>query len=199
MLVITYRNDQAGGAGDARRHAWGLDEWPDLESALETALLRGADDFVLIGYDMGASVVAAFLDNSERAQVVRGVVFDSPILDLEALVDEMTSDRGIPGILAAVGKTIVRIRFGLEWSQLNHLARAGEFDPSLPILLMHGTADTISPITAADTFADALPNVAYERFGGASHAALWNHDTLRYEESLARFLLEVIPERLTDD
>lgn len=199
VLVITYRNDQAGGAGDGRRHTWGLDEWPDLESALDTAQLRGADDFVLFGFDMGASIVAAYLDRSQSAHIIRGVVFDSPILDLEALVDEMTADRGIPNILAAVGKAIARIRFGLEWGQLNHAARAGEFDPSLPILLLHGTADTLSPIGAADDFAEALPDAAYERFGGASHGALWNQDPMRYESALGRFLLDVIPEMLTQE
>ena len=194
MLAITYRNDASGGAGDGRRYTWGLDEWSDLEAALDTATLRGADDFILLGFGTGASIVATFLHESDRTRDVRAVILDSPVLDLEALVDAIAVDRGIPNYLAAVGKALARIRFGLEWSRLDQLERTAEFDPSLPMLLMHGTADDVVPIEASDAFAAALPHVTYERFVGAGHGALWNDGPVRYEDVLTEFLIEVTPE-----
>ena len=194
VLVITYRNDASGAAGDGGRYSWGLDEWRDLEAALETAKLRGADDFILVGHDMGASIVTMFLHESDQTADVRAVVFDSPLLDLEALVDDLAEDRGIPGYLAVVGKALTRIRHGLEWSRLDQTERVGEFDPSLPVLLMAGTADELAPISIVDAFAAALPNATYERFVGAAHGALWNSEPVRYEDSLTAFLIEVTPE-----
>lgn len=198
VLVITYRNDASGGAGDDRLYTWGLDEWRDLEAALGTATLRGADDFILVGYDMGASIVAMFLHESDRTPDVRGVVLDSPVLDLDALVDDLADDHGIPGYLVVVGKALSRIRFGLEWSRLDQVERAAEFDPSIPILLMHGTVDEVAPIATADAFAAALPHVTYERFVGAGHGALWNSEPVRYEDVLTEFLIEVVPELAAD-
>jgi pimeloyl-ACP methyl ester carboxylesterase len=197
-LVITYRNDGDGGAGEADRHTWGLEEWPDLDAALQTAMLRGAEDFVLVGYDMGASIVAAFLDRSELTGVVRGVVLDSPVLDLEEVADGLAAERSIPGFLAEVGKTVARIRFGLEWSELDRVSRAGQYDPSLPILLLQGTDDVIARRETADEFAAGLPHVSYELFGGAGHGTVWNQDPSRYEETVARFLFDVTPELLSD-
>jgi pimeloyl-ACP methyl ester carboxylesterase len=175
VLVITYRNDASGGAGDDGHTTWGLDEWRDLESALATATLRGADDFILVGHDMGASIVTTFLHESDRTPDVRGVVLDSAVLDFEALVDDVGDDR------------------------LDQLERVDEFDPMIPMLLLHGTADTISPIETADAFAAALPHVEYERFSGAGHGALWNSQPVRYEEILTDFLISAIPELATDE
>ena len=194
ILVITYRNDGTGGE-DERGHAtWGLDEWRDLNNALETAQLRGADDFILVGHDMGASIVMAFLHESEFILRIRGIVLDSAVLDLEAVVDGMARERGIPASLAVIGKAISRIRFGLEWPRLDQVARVDEFDPSIPMLLLHGTADQVAPIEAADAFAEGLPHARYERFAGAGHGALWNSESVRYDDVLTEFLLVVAPE-----
>lgn len=198
VLVITYRNDASGGAPGDRRYTWGLDEWRDLEAALDTATLRGADDFVLMGFDMGASIIATFLQESERAPDVRGVVFDSAILDLEALADDVTDEHGIPGFLAGLAKGVARLRFGLEWSRLNQLEHAPEFDPNLPVLMMHGGADTVTPIQRAEAIASRLPNVVFERFEQAGHGALWNSESVRYDDVLTRFLVGLVPDLMPD-
>ena len=198
VLVITYRNDASGGAADDQSYRWGLDEWRDLEAAIDTATLRGASDFVLVGHDMGASVISMFLHESERASAVRGVILDSAILDPEALVDDLARDRGIPGYLSSLGKAVSRVRFGLEWSELDQVERVGEFDPNLPMLLMHGSADAVAPLAVAEEFAASLPEADLEVFDGAGHGALWNVESVRYEEVLTAFLSRVIPESLTE-
>jgi pimeloyl-ACP methyl ester carboxylesterase len=194
VLVITYRNDASGGAGDATSYTWGLDEWRDLDAALGTATLRGAEDFVLVGHDMGASIISNFLHLSDASSDVRAVVFDSAVLDLEALVDDLVDEKGIPGFLANMGKAVARIRFGLEWSRLDQLERVGEFDPELPMLLLHGSADEVMSIDDAAAFAAALPNARLERFESALHGALWNLESVRYDQVLADFLLSATPE-----
>ena len=193
ILVITYRTDHAAEGGTARS-MWGLDEWRDLETALETASLRGADDFVLVGHDLGASIVATFLHESDSIPRVRGVVFDSPVLDIEARADRLAAQRGIPTPLAEIGKALSRIRFGLEWSRIDQLGRVAEFDPAIAMLVLHGTGDSVAPISAVEEFVAALPGTEFERFEGAAHGALWNSESVRYDEVLTDFLFAAVPE-----
>ena len=97
--------------------------------------------------------------------------------------------------MAASAKAVARIRFGLEWSELDQLSRAGEF--AVPMLVMHGTEDSVAPVASADAFAEALPDlVTYQRFEGARRVELWNHDPERYNEAVLSFLLAVTEEDL---
>jgi pimeloyl-ACP methyl ester carboxylesterase len=199
VLVITYRTDNAFDGSAAELSTWGLEEWRDLQTALDAARLRGARDFILVGHDLGASIVTMFLHNSEALGQIRGVVLDSPIIDLEGQVDRIADARGIPGLLAELGKGISRIRYGLEWDQLDQLARVEEFDPSIPMLLLHGGADEFSPIALVEAFAAALPGATLERFPGAGHGALWNTESARYDAVITEFFVSVIPELARDD
>ena len=196
VLVISYRNDAVAHESATGRYGWGYPEWRDLEAALMFADLRGADDFVLYGYSMGGAIISAFLSESTEftdgvtlTDRVRGVVFDSPVLDLEAVVDSASRDRGIPGLLTSVAKGIAALRFNIDWGALDHVARAEEFDPDMPILLFHGTADATVPVEVSDAFAATHSSVRYERIEGADHVYLWNVDPLRYEAAVLEFLV----------
>jgi len=140
-LVITYRNDGAA-PDDGGVYRWGLSEWKDIDSALTFARARGAEDFVLYGFGMGATIVTMHLHESDFAGEVLGAVLDSPVLDLGAVVDRLADERGVPGIVNAAAKAVARIRFGLEWAELDQLGRAEEFD--IPLLLLHGTDDVVA-------------------------------------------------------
>ena len=189
-LVITYRND--GAAPDAGGvYRWGLSEWQDIEAAIAYARNRGAEDFILYGFGMGANIVTMHLHRSDSAADVRGAVLDSFVPDLGAVVDGIGRERDIPAIVSSAAKAVARIRFGLEWSDLNHMMRAAEFD--VPLLLLHGSEDDVAPIAEVDAFAEALPDVVtYERFDGAKRTELWNRDPERYNLAVLSFLLEVV-------
>ncbi|HEX9853950.1 MAG TPA: alpha/beta fold hydrolase [Acidimicrobiia bacterium] len=188
VLVITYRNDDGAAPSESGLYAWGRDEWRDVEVAATYAVNRGGTEIVLIGYSMGAEIVSMFLHDSDMAGMVRGVVFDSPVLDLEGVVDNDARERGIPGILTASAKVIARLRFDLQWPELDQVARAAEFD--VPILLLHGTEDDTVPIAGSDAFAAGADQdlVRYERFDGAGHVTVWNVGPERYEGLVSRFL-----------
>ena len=190
VLVISYRNDQNAPASPGGTYGWGLEEWRDLEAALEFGKNRGADDFVVLGYGMGATITAMFLHESDLISDVRGVIFDSPVLDLETAAIAALENRSIPGVIAGWAKALARVRFGIEWDELDQLARANQFD--MPILLMHGSRDGVEPVAVADAFAEARPDlVSYERFDGADHEQLWNTNPQRYERAVMNFLERV--------
>jgi len=195
VLVISYRNDVVAHSSETGRYGWGYPEWRDLQAALQFADLRGAEDFVLYGYSMGGAITSAFLHESAEfsegvtlTDRVRGVIFDSPVLDLEAVVDAGADDRGIPSALTGVAKGIAALRFDVDWDALDQIGRADEFDPRLPILLFHGTEDATVPVASSDAFAAAVDSVQYERIEGADHVYPWNVDPVRYERAVLDFL-----------
>ncbi len=190
VLVMTYRNDDGAPETDDGLYTWGRSEWRDVEAAIEFGTSRGAEEFVLIGYSMGGTIASMFLHESDLVGDVRGVVLDSPVLSLEEVIDRHAEASRLPGVLKAIGKAVARVRFGLEWSELDQVERSSQFD--VPILLMHGGSDTMAPIEVSELFATARSDlVSFERFDAADHLFLWNTDPTRYEEAVLRFLGEV--------
>lgn len=193
VFVITYRNDTAAPASPDGLYGWGFDEWLDIQSAIDFAVANGANDFLLYGFSMGASISSIYLHEADEIELVRGVIWDSPVLDLAGVVDANAGDRSIPGFITWMAKGLSAMRFGVDWSGLDQVERAGEFD--VPILLMHGSADGTVPIEIAEAFADARPDlVRYERFDGADHMMLWNADPGRYEDAVLGFVFGLVEE-----
>ena len=123
---------------------------------------------------------------------MRGVILDSPVLDFEAFVDHNTG--WIPGPIGALGKQFARLRFGVEWAELDQLARADQFD--VPILVIHGVDDQISPISVIEEFAGSRPNdVELLKIGGAEHGDSWNVAVIRYEEAVVEFVQRIAEEQ----
>ncbi|HWD62421.1 MAG TPA: alpha/beta fold hydrolase, partial [Humibacter sp.] len=80
-LAISYRNDgDAPSSGDGR-YALGATEWNDVDAAIAFALEHGARDIVLFGWSMGGAIVLQSAIRSPRADSVRGIVLDSPVVD----------------------------------------------------------------------------------------------------------------------
>jgi pimeloyl-ACP methyl ester carboxylesterase len=191
VLVITYRNDSAA-PDDGGFYRWGLSEWQDIEAAMTFASRPGeeAKSFIVYGFGMGATIAMTHLHVSDSTGDVLGVILDSPVLDLGAVVDEIATARGIPALVSSAAKGVARIRFGLEWSQLDQTSRMDQFD--VPMLLLQGTEDDVAPVATADEFAAALPGlVRYERFEGAVRTELWNIDAERYNTAVEEFLTEL--------
>ncbi len=188
VLVVTYRDDVGAPESPSGLRGWGLTEWRDLDAALRFAEREGARDYILYGYDLGAEVVSMLLHESERVGLVRGVVFDSPVLDFEAFVDHNSG--WIPAPIGDLGKQLARVRFGLEWSELDQIDRAEQFD--IPILAIHGTDDEIAPIGITEEFAAARPeDVELVRIDGARHGDAWNVARERYEEAVVEFVTRI--------
>jgi len=185
VLVVSYRNDEGAPKDPSGLRSWGLTEWRDLDEAVRLAEREGARDYFLVGHDLGAEIVSMFLHESDRVGNVLGVVFDSPALDLEGALDH---DSGpVARFVGELGQQLARIRFGMEWSELDQVARADQFD--VPILALHGARDEVIPIEITAAFAAARPDlVQFLRFEQGGHGDLWNIDTARYESAVMSFI-----------
>ena len=186
-LVLTYRNDAGAPAGPDGLYHLGDTEWLDLEAAVGEALRRGAGRIVLFGDSMGGAIVLQFLDRSSLARAAQAAVLDSPVLDWGPVLALAAEQRRLPPLLTAVAKQIVRLRTGLRWERFDWLQRAGEL--TVPILLIHGDADTTVPVTTSDALAARRPDlVSYVQVPGAGHAESWIVDRPRCAEALGGFL-----------
>jgi uncharacterized protein len=194
VLAITHRNDQGQPADPSGFHQYGASEWEDLEAAVRYAENQGAEQTVLGGLSTGGALILSFLENSDEAAQVSGVVLDSPNINFGATVTHVAARRKIPLIglpvpssLAWVAKTIGSWRLGVDWQEIDYVSRADQLD--LPILIFHGTEDQSVPIETSRDLAEARPDlVTLVEFEGAEHVGSWNVDQERYEEELQLFL-----------
>lgn len=191
-LLITYRNDPEAPADPSGRYGQGATEWPDLEAAVRFALDRGAEGVVLYGASMGGAIVASFLEESDLAGVVRGVVLDAPMLDLAATVDHGAAQRdlpligAVPGFLADTARWITGVRYDVDWDAVDHLPADWL---EVPALVFHGTADDLVPVSTTDELAAGSPDlVTAVRVAGAGHVRAWNADPAAYERRVTAFL-----------
>jgi pimeloyl-ACP methyl ester carboxylesterase len=154
---------------------------------------------VLAGFSMGGAVVTSFLLESPLASRVRGVVLDSPALDLGEVIDYGSADRELPVLgaplppaLTVTAKGIAGVRYDLDWGQLDYVDRAGRL--AAPMLVFHQAGDPTVPVAISEALASARPDlVTFERFTGDGHVQSWNTDRARYERALRAFLERVAP------
>ena len=191
VVSMAYRGDVGATPSETGMRMWGLTEWKDVDAAIIAAQRKGAKDFVIIGSGAGASVVSSYLHSADDISAVRAVIYDSPVLDLEGVVKRWASDSGIPRPISWLGRILVRVRFGMEWDELDQIDRADEFD--VPLLLLVGESDPVTPTDEYLAFADSLGDLAVTvRFVQGRHADLWNIDLDRYLDTVEEFLLQIV-------
>lgn len=198
-LVISHRNDNAGGPATADAVGrFGQAEWPDLRAAVTFARNRGAGQVVLLGYSQGASVIAYHLRNVGVAGIA-GVVFDSPLLSLDATLVQQARLRDIPDplippIVFGTG-VVARLRAGFDVGDVAHVEALSSLE--VPLLLVHGDADDFVPVGPTDELAGARQSrgldTAYERIEGAGHVEGWNAAEARYTAAITGFLGRTMP------
>ncbi|WP_404950497.1 alpha/beta hydrolase [Streptomyces sp. ARC12] len=190
VLDITYRNDPGAPQDSTNTRHFGDTEWRDLDAAVRYARDHGATGVVLLGHSMGGGIVETYLQRATDTSAVRAVVLDSPALDYRATFDTIASGLGLPAPVAALQAGIVGLRSDVDFDDVDALAanrRGG--GPEQPVLLFHGTGDTVVPYATSAEFARDWPDkVRLVTVEGASHTGAWNADPHLYAEELTAFL-----------
>jgi hypothetical protein len=139
---------------------------------------------------MGGSIVAQFMQNSELAPQVAGLVLDAPALDWRETIKFNATEMGMPAISTLPLEWAIGARIDVDWKDLDAVQHPDAFQ--LPILLFHGTEDEVVPIATSDAFAAELPHhVTYYRVPHADHVESWNVGPKLYERRLRALLSKV--------
>lgn len=189
VLLTSFRNDGLAPDAPDGHGTFGDREWRDLQAWVDAAEDAGARSIVLYGFSLGGSVIASFLQESPDADIVSAVVLDSPVLSLHELLELQAEGVGIPDPLVeplvVATKAAAVVRTGMDFAALEHVAR---WDADVPVLLVHGDADTTVPDGPTVALARRLDDVALERPAGVGHVAWSEEDPAAYAAALERFL-----------
>ncbi|MCU1436920.1 MAG: alpha/beta fold hydrolase [Naasia sp.] len=195
-LLISYRNDGEAPPSPDRRYALGDVEWLDVEAAVLYALDQGAEQVVLMGWSMGGTTVLQAATRSGLADVITGVVLDSPVINWTDTLRYQGEAASLPGPVQAGALRLISSRWArpvtgqdqpIDLDRLDFIARADELD--VPILIMHSDDDGFVPVNGSRELAAARPDiVTFVPFAGARHCKLWNYDRERWEGAITQWL-----------
>ncbi|MGH3263060.1 MAG: alpha/beta hydrolase family protein, partial [Trebonia sp.] len=127
---------------------------------------------------------------SPLAHRVAGLVLDAPALDWKSILEFNAKEMGLPGFLATPVEWAIDTRIDPDWESLDALQHPEDFH--LPILLFHGTEDSVVPISTSNKFAEGLSLwVTYYHVPRADHTESWNVDPRLYDHRLTAFLRRI--------
>lgn len=188
-LVVSFRNDGEAPPSADGRYTLGQSEWLDVDAAVQYAVDHGAQEIVLFGWSLGASIALRLADLSAHSHRIVGLVLDAPVVDWTTTLTENASASGLPRSIASLGLRVLQSRkmrwvTGLqdpiEFAQLDWLNRAGEIQKST--LVLHGQSDPSTPFHVSRGVADLRPDVIrLVAFDTVGHSHEWNVDSHRWE------------------
>jgi alpha-beta hydrolase superfamily lysophospholipase len=183
VLIFDWRSR---GQSDIAQHSLAYYELRDAEAAVEYALGRVPDARVgLIGYSMGASIAILL---AARSTVVRAVVADSPFTGIAEVVAHNAARRRLPArLVVPMADALTGWRYGYRFGSVRPVEAVGALSPR-PLLLIHGSADTLIPISHAhELFAAAREPKELWIVEGAEHCGGYFADRASYVGRAARF------------
>ena len=182
-LIVSFRNDGEGPRIASGRSTLGATEVDDVEAAVSYAVRRGAERFVLFGWSMGAAIALQLAHRAVYAQLVAGLVLDSPVLDWVEVIEANCARSGLPpaaGHLAIPWLTLdplarmVGLPSGIPLREFDWVQRAEEL--TVPTLILHGTGDDSVPIRVSAALRDRRPDLVELEPFDAGHTLAWNSD-----------------------
>ncbi len=187
VLDLAYRGDPGAPRPQDGLGHLGETEWRDLDAALRHAVRHGAERVVLYGWSTGATMALRAAAHSTLRDRISGLVLDSPVLSWETTLRALATARRTPGALLPLAVRAAQGRTGLHGDRID--AAADPAGLSIPVLILHGPADTIAPWAPARRLAARRPDlITLHQVADAPHGAMWNADPATYEEALRRFL-----------
>jgi len=145
---------------------------------------------ILFGMSMGAAAVLLATELDLPRGVV-GAIADCPFSSATGVIESVSRERGIPARLF-----MPAIRFGARvfggFKLSEHEPKEAVKNAKVPILLIHGAADTFVPTEMSDELARSSDGIDYVRISGAPHLLSMMCDEQTYTEALDRFNKKIL-------
>ncbi|MFJ4160575.1 alpha/beta hydrolase family protein [Microbacterium testaceum] len=191
-LVVSYRNDGDAPRSPSGTYALGATEWRDVDAAIGYARRQGARRVLLMGWSMGGALSLQAALESPHADVIAGLVLDSPVVDWRTVLNFQGRAMRLPAPIIALaertlasnwGATALRSGEPIPLDRLDGVSRAAELRH--PVLILHSDDDGFVPADASHALAQARPDlVTMETFTVARHTKLWNYDETRWTTAI---------------
>ena len=143
-----------------------------------------------MGVSMGAATVlmASGLDLPRN---VKGIVADCPFVKASDIIEKVGRGMGFPSWFTVPFAWLgARIFGGFNLYETDAVRSVEK--SKVPILIIHGEADTLVPAEMSALAQDANPEIVQRfTFPGAGHAMSYLVDTSRYREITTAFLKDV--------
>lgn len=183
VLLFDYR-----GCGESDRATQSLahHEVRDARAAVRYARERMAEARIgVIGYSMGGAIaiLVAAADPS-----IRAVVADSPFATMRDVIANAYRRRRVPTRpILDLADAVMRWQYGYQFEAVRPIDVVAKIAPR-PLLLIHGTADTIIPVDHSQRlYAAAGEPKELWLFEGAAHCAGYFVDRPAYVSRVAEF------------
>jgi dipeptidyl aminopeptidase/acylaminoacyl peptidase len=190
VLLIDLRGH--GASGDAR-FTFGIDERRDVLGALDWLVAQGfaPSSVGVLGVSMGA---AAVIGAAAEEPALGAVVADCSYAEIEPLLERhWTSASGLPNAFLPATLLMGRLVVGHDLTQADPVRDIVRIAPER-LLLIHGAADTFTPVEHGQQLAAASPGAAYWEVPGANHAASYRENPQGYVERVVGFFVERVGE-----
>lgn len=194
-LAVTYRNTTEGPCVGAGRSTLGHTETADLDEAIGYAVRRGAQQVVLFGWSMGATIALQLAARPRYDGLITALVLDSPVLDWTETIKANCAHSRLP---AAAGHLAVPwlstgplarmlgLPAPIPLRSFDWITRAAEL--ATPTLVLHGTRDSSAPIRLSQALQDRRVDIVTLETFDADHTLAWNTDPERWRAVVSGWL-----------
>ena len=192
LLLVDQRSH---GESEGAVISFGIRERFDIIDWSKYLTKRFGDDtkIFLHGISMGAASAIMAAGEKDLPDSVKGVIADCPYSSAVDIISKVGSESRIPGALAAAFAVIgARLfgRFSLTEADPMRAAACAR----IPILLLHGDADTFVPSYMSEYIKAKNEKIIFKKFDGADHAASYWCDTGSYVSLVNGFLDDILKE-----
>ncbi len=183
VLLFDWRSR---GQSDIAEHSLAYYELRDAEAAVAYTLSRVPNARLgVIGYSMGASVAILLMAKTPQ---IRAVVADSPFTGIREVVAAGVKRYRLPaGVVVPLADALNGWRYGYRFGAVRPIEAVAAISPR-PLLLIHGSADSLIPISHAhQIFAAAREPKQLWVFEGVEHCGGYFADRPAYTQRVAQF------------
>jgi fermentation-respiration switch protein FrsA (DUF1100 family) len=190
-LLFDCRNHGASG-GDGQGITLGVNESRDVSSAVQfLRRTRGFAHVVVFGVSQGAASALLAAGHDEH---IEGVIGDSPFSSFDDLIGVAARRYGLPTWLAR--GTVEMANWRLDVSSVGTPLQAVEHISPRPILLMHGTGDSLIPHSASQALFDHAGQPKHLWLApDAGHGGISFKYPQEYRQRITEFLQAYFPLR----
>lgn len=183
VLMLDLRGH--GRSGDAH-FSFGLNERRDVEGAVDWLQANGiaAGRIGVLGVSMGAA--SSTLAAAEEPAIGALVADSGYAAILPIIRQEWGSASHLPGFFLPSTLLMARMMYGYDLGTARPVDVIGTIAPR-PVLIIHGTADTLIPIANADALQAADPAAELWKVEGATHGQSITVAGAAYVQRVAAF------------